>query len=233
MIIIMINFNEIILEDGWMQAIYSEFSHEYMRQLQQFINHESKTKTIYPPKPLIFNALKLTAFDDVRVVILGQDPYHGQNQAHGLCFSVPKGVAIPPSLRNIYKELNRDLNIHIAEHGCLESWAKQGVLLLNSVLTVEDGLAASHQGRGWERFTDVIIQKLNNQNNPICFVLWGNYAQKKGEFIDDNKHLVLKSAHPSPLSASRGFIGNGHFSKINAWLLEQKKAPIDWRLFCE
>jgi uracil-DNA glycosylase len=179
---------------------------------------------------LIFNALNSTPLDQVRVVILGQDPYHNPGQAHGLCFSVLPGVAPPPSLLNIYKELERDLGLLPPAHGCLQSWAEQGVLLLNAVLTVERFKAASHQGKGWERFTDRIVSVLNERKDGLVFLLWGAYAQKKGQIISRKRHLVLESAHPSPLSAYRGFLGNGHFSKTNIWLGEHGQAPINWQL---
>ena len=219
------------LENSWKLQLIEEFSKPYMQTLKQFLQQEKQArKIIYPKGNDIFNAFKLTPFDTVKVVILGQDPYHGPNQAHGLCFSVMPGVRIPPSLVNIYKELQQDLGITPVKHGCLESWAKQGVLLLNSVLTVENGLAASHQGKGWERFTDQVIVKLNAREKPVIFVLWGSYAQRKGEFINQQRHYVLKSAHPSPLSASRGFFGNKHFSTINKILVSEGMEPINWQL---
>lgn len=219
------------LENSWKLQLIEEFSKPYMQTLKQFLQQEKQArKIIYPKGNDIFNAFKLTPFDAVKVVILGQDPYHGPNQAHGLCFSVMPGVRIPPSLVNIYKELQQDLGIAPVKHGCLESWAKQGVLLLNSVLTVENGLAASHQGKGWEQFTDQVIVKLNAREKPVIFVLWGSYAQRKGEFINQQRHYVLKSAHPSPLSASRGFFGNKHFSTINKILVSEGMEPINWQL---
>jgi len=219
------------LENSWKLQLIEEFSKPYMQTLKQFLQQEKQArKIIYPKGNDIFNAFKLTPFDTVKVVILGQDPYHGPNQAHGLCFSVMPGVRIPPSLVNIYKELQQDLGITPVKHGCLESWAKQGVLLLNSVLTVENGLAASHQGKGWEQFTDQVIVKLNAREKPVIFVLWGSYAQRKGEFINQQRHYVLKSAHPSPLSASRGFFGNKHFSTINKILVSEGMEPINWQL---
>jgi uracil-DNA glycosylase len=222
---------QIKLESSWKEQLSEEFAKPYMHNLKQFLLHEKEAKKIiYPKGSEIFRAFDLTPFDDVKVVILGQDPYHGPNQAHGLCFSVKPGVKIPPSLQNIYKELQNDLNIKPVRHGCLESWARQGVLLLNSVLTVENGLAASHQGKGWEKFTDQVIAKLNERKKPVIFVLWGSYAQRKGEFIDQKHHYVLQSAHPSPLSASRGFFGNKHFSTINKILEANHMKPIDWQL---
>lgn len=219
------------LEPGWNRAIAEEFTKPYMRALKTFLNTlKTQGKQFYPKGGEIFRALDLTPFDKVKVVILGQDPYHGPNQAHGLCFSVKPGVRIPPSLLNIYKELESDLNIKPVKHGYLEHWAKQGVLLLNSVLTVEPGLAASHQGKGWERLTDAIIEKLSDKPEPIVFILWGAYAQKKGQTIDTSKHLVIKSVHPSPLSAHRGFFGSKPFSRCNAFLTEHDRGPIDWAL---
>ena len=176
----------------------------------------------------IFNALKWTSYSDVKVVIFGQDPYHGENQAHGLCFSVRKGVALPPSLRNIYAELHADVGCTIPEHGCLVDWARQGVFLLNTTMTVRQGAAASHVGKGWETFTDHTIMKLNEKKEPLVFILWGSYAQKKGAFIDRNKHLVLASAHPSPLSAYNGFFKNKHFSRANEYLVAHGQEPISW-----
>ena len=219
------------LHPSWLAALGDEFKKPYMQQLGQFLRDEkSSGKTIYPAGDNIFNALNSVPFDSVRVVVLGQDPYHGPGQAHGLCFSVAEGVAPPPSLVNIFKELQRDLQLPYPPHGCLSRWASQGVLLLNSVLTVEHKCAGSHAGRGWEQFTDRIIEQLNQQREGLVFLLWGAYAQKKGQFIDADKHLPLKSPHPSPLSAYRGFIGNGHFSKANAYLQARGQAAIDWSL---
>lgn len=215
----------------WLSVLGEEFTQPYMKELKAFLATEkANKKIIYPKGENIFKAFDLTPFDNVKVVILGQDPYHGPNQAHGLCFSVQQGVDKPPSLLNIFKEIERDLKIPINKHGCLESWAKQGVLLLNSVLTVQQGMAASHQGKGWERFTDKVIEVINAKHEGVVFLLWGSYAQKKGAFIDRNKHLVLTSVHPSPLSAHRGFIGNGHFSKTNQYLVKHGKTPINWCL---
>jgi uracil-DNA glycosylase len=219
------------LDPGWLAVIGAEFDKPYMRQLRTFLQAEKdKGKIIYPPGSLWFNALNSTPFDKVKVVILGQDPYHGPQQAHGLCFSVQKGVPFPPSLQNIFKEIHDDLGLPVPSHGCLQHWADQGVLLLNAVLTVEQGNAASHQGKGWERFTDAIVQALNSRREHLVFLLWGSYAQKKGAIIDTNKHLVLQSAHPSPLSAHRGFLGNKHFSRTNAWLKSHQQTEIDWKL---
>lgn len=219
------------LESSWLAQLESEFDCEYMQQLSSFLEGErSRGKKIFPKADEYFAALNATSFDQVRVVILGQDPYHGPGQAHGLSFSVPNGIALPPSLKNIFKELHSDLHIPISQTGNLTKWAEQGVLLLNSVLTVEMGQAASHQKKGWEQFTDVIIQKLNEQRSGLVFILWGAYAQKKANFVDRKKHLVLESVHPSPLSCHRGFFGTQPFSKVNTWLIELGQKPIDWRL---
>ena len=219
------------LEPSWKAVLEDVFATPYMQDLKKFLKAEKAAgKTIYPRGSLIFNAMNSTPFDQVKVVILGQDPYHGPGQAHGLCFSVPKGVTPPPSLVNIFKEIEQDLEITLPNHGCLQSWADQGVLLLNSVLTVEKHKAASHKGRGWEQFTDTIISNLNEQRKNLVFLLWGSYAQQKGKYIDRERHLVLKSPHPSPLSAHRGFFGNGHFSKANAYLKKNGIEPIAWSL---
>jgi len=202
-----------------------------MRKLSEFLRTEKAAgKVIFPPGPLIFNALNSTPLAQVKVVILGQDPYHGAGQAHGLCFSVQPGIATPPSLLNIYKELKRDLNIDIPTHGCLQSWAEQGVLLLNTTLTVEQADAGSHAKAGWQHFTDRVIQVASESNQHLVFLLWGAHAQTKEKLIDASKHLVLKSVHPSPLSAYRGFIGNGHFSRTNKFLQQNGLTPINWRL---
>ncbi|MDT8428212.1 MAG: uracil-DNA glycosylase [Pseudomonadales bacterium] len=217
------------LHDSWKQYLLEEFEQAYMQSLKNFLlDQKHKGKTIYPAGGQIFSALDSTPFEQVRVVILGQDPYHGPGQAHGLCFSVKPGVEIPPSLRNIYKEISADLGLPIPQHGFLQSWAEQGVLLLNSVLTVEAGKAASHQGKGWEIFTDKVIAVLNEKREHLVFMLWGSYAQKKGAFIDRKRHLVLTSPHPSPLSASRGFFGNQHFSRTNTYLQTHGQEPVDW-----
>lgn len=221
----------ISLEPGWKAALTPEFHSPYMQSLKAFLKEEkAHGKRIFPKGSEYFRALDLTPLDRVKVVILGQDPYHGEGQAHGLCFSVRPGVRIPPSLVNIYKEMQSDLGIPPARHGFLEHWAKQGVLLLNSVLTVEEGKAAAHQGRGWERFTDAVIARVNDLPQPVVFILWGAYAQKKAAFVDVSRHLVLKSAHPSPLSAHNGFLGSRPFSKTNDWLKAQGVTPIDWKL---
>ncbi|MDG1026899.1 MAG: uracil-DNA glycosylase [Gammaproteobacteria bacterium] len=222
---------EIKLDSSWSERLKGDFETGYMAELREFLREQEKLgKTIYPAGDEIFAALNATAFEAVKVVILGQDPYHGPGQAHGLCFSVRKGISVPPSLQNIYKELVADVGFVPPDHGCLSEWAEQGVLLLNSVLTVEAGLAGSHQGRGWETFTDSIVNHLSVDATGIVFILWGNYAQKRGAMIDRDMHLVLESVHPSPLSASRGFFGNHHFSKSNEYLLAQNKAAIDWQL---
>lgn len=219
------------LHESWKQPLLPEFESDYMAQLRAFLVAEKAAgKQIFPKGSEWFRALDLTPLDKVRVVILGQDPYHGPGQAHGLCFSVKPGVRPPPSLLNIYKELESDIGIARPRHGFLEHWAKQGVLLLNSVLTVEAAQAASHQGKGWERFTDAIIRLLNAREEPIVFMLWGSYAQKKAAFVDTSRHLVLKAAHPSPLSAHNGFLGCRHFSQCNTFLESQGLAPIDWQL---
>jgi uracil-DNA glycosylase len=223
--------DSIKLHPGWLERLRGEFASPYMADLKRFLSAEKEQgKRIFPKGPDWFRALDLTPPDEVRVVILGQDPYHGLGQAHGLCFSVPNGVDPPPSLRNIYKELESDLGVKPARHGFLEHWAKQGVLLLNSVLTVEMGRAASHRDRGWERFTDAIIAAINESETPVVFMLWGSYAQKKAAFLDTSKHLVLKAPHPSPLSAHGGFFGCRHFSKANAFLESRGLKPIDWAL---
>ena len=219
------------LEPGWKQHLAGEFEQDYMARLRAFLADEKRAgKTVFPPGPDIFNAFNLTPFDKVKVVILGQDPYHGPDQAHGLCFSVQRGVKTPPSLVNIYKEIHRDLGIEIPPHGNLTHWAEQGVLLLNAVLTVEAGQAASHQKKGWEQFTDQAIEHLNREREGLVFLLWGSHAQKKGKLIDRNKHCVLTAPHPSPLSAHRGFLGCGHFSRANQYLLQQGKTAIDWKI---
>ena len=223
------------LHPSWLAVIGDELEKPYMQALRHFLKEEkAANKVIFPPSPLIFNAFNHTPFDKVRVVIIGQDPYHGDNQAHGLSFSVPKGIAPPPSLVNIFKEIASDLNIKmspkISQSGDLTQWADQGVLLLNATLTVEQAKAGAHQGKGWEVFTDAAISVLNAHREGLVFVLWGSYAQKKGAFIDEGKHLVLKSVHPSPLSAHRGFFGNHQFSTINQYLIQQGQTPIDWQL---
>ncbi|MBB5044640.1 uracil-DNA glycosylase [Shinella fusca] len=223
--------SEVKIGESWKAPLAAEFSDPYMADLKRFLlEQKQEGRRIFPKGAEYFRALDLTPLDEVRVVILGQDPYHGEGQAHGLCFSVQPGVRIPPSLVNIYKEMQEDLGIAPARHGFLEHWAKQGVLLLNSVLTVEMGRAASHQGRGWERFTDAVIRAVNEQEKPVVFILWGSYAQKKAAFVDRSRHLVLRSPHPSPLSAHNGFFGSRPFSKANAFLVEHGRKPIDWQL---
>ena len=223
--------DRIKLEPVWKQALREEFDKPYMAELREFLRQEHAAgKEIYPPGPLIFNALNLTPLDKIKVVILGQDPYHGPGQAHGLCFSVQPGIPTPPSLVNIYKELKRDLNIDIPGHGNLQHWAEQGVLLLNTSLTVEHGIAGSHAKIGWQTFTDKVIEVVSQQQARLVFLLWGAHAQSKEKLIDTSKHLVLKSVHPSPLSAHRGFIGNGQFSRCNKFLVQHELSPIDWRL---
>jgi uracil-DNA glycosylase len=222
---------QIKLHPSWLDRLGGEFAQPYMGELKRFLVAERDAgKRIFPKGREWFRALDLTPLDQVRVVILGQDPYHGPGQAHGLCFSVPAGVRPPPSLVNIYKELETDLGIRPARHGFLEHWARQGVLLLNSVLTVEMGRAASHRDRGWERFTDAIIAEVNARKEPTVFILWGSYAQKKAASVDISRHLVLKAPHPSPLSAHSGFFGCRHFSKANAFLESRGLPPIDWAL---
>ena len=222
---------QIKLEDSWKQALADEFTAEYMSKLRGFLLEQKRAgKRIFPPGDEIFSALDYTSIENTKVVILGQDPYHGIGQAHGLCFSVKPGIDIPPSLVNIYKELRADVGFNLPAHGCLTYWAQQGVLLLNAVLTVEAHKAASHQGKGWERFTDKIVDVLNRKKQGLVFLLWGSYAQKKGTMIDGARHLVLHSPHPSPLSANRGFFGNKHFSQANDYLIKQGAAPIDWQL---
>lgn len=222
---------EVRLEDSWKAVLGEEFSRPYMQALKAFLQREKAAgKHIFPKGAEYFRALDLTPLDQVRVVILGQDPYHGAGQAHGLCFSVQPGVRIPPSLVNIYKELQSDLGIPPARHGFLEHWARQGALLLNSVLTVEEARAASHQGQGWEQFTDSVIRAVNEDCEHVVFMLWGSYAQKKAAFVDRARHLVLKAPHPSPLSAHNGFFGCRHFSQANDYLVAKGRNAIDWQL---
>ena len=216
------------IHESWRQVLQPEFDKPYFELLTDFVRHAYRTTQCFPPAGQIFRAFDLCPFDQVRVVIIGQDPYHDVNQAHGLCFSVQDGVPAPPSLVNIYKELNRDLGKPIPTSGDLTHWAEQGVLLLNATLTVEAHRAGSHQGKGWEELTDAAIQALNNQRSNIVFMLWGSYAQRKGQFIDRRRHLVLTAVHPSPLSAYRGFIGCGHFSQANAYLQQHGQTPIAW-----
>jgi uracil-DNA glycosylase len=216
------------IDESWCQVLQPEFDKPYFELLTNFVRRAYQTTQCFPPAGQIFRAFDLCPFNKVRVVIIGQDPYHDVNQAHGLCFSVQDGVPVPPSLVNIYKELNRDLGKPVPSSGNLTHWAEQGVLLLNATLTVEAHKAGSHQGKGWEELTDAAIQALNNQRSNIVFMLWGSYAQRKGQYIDRRKHLVLTAVHPSPLSAYRGFIGCGHFSQANNYLLQHGQAPIAW-----
>lgn len=219
---------DIQIELGWKEALKTEFEADYFSNLKDFLVDEKVNKKVYPTGNLMFNAFNSTPLDQVKVVIIGQDPYHGPGQAHGLCFSVPEGIAIPPSLRNIYKEMASDLNIPIPNHGNLSNWAKQGILLLNATLSVRAHEAGSHQGKGWETFTDSAIKAVSDHGQHIVFLLWGAFAQKKASLIDSNKHFILKSVHPSPLSAHRGFLGCKHFSKTNSYLQENGIQPIDW-----
>ncbi|MCL4153352.1 UNVERIFIED_CONTAM: hypothetical protein GTU68_059847 [Idotea baltica] len=219
------------IEEGWKSALYEEFSQPYFQQLKNFLLEERQAgQTLYPPGKLIFNAFNKTPFDDVKVVIIGQDPYHGPGQAHGLCFSVPEGIKSPPSLKNIYKEMHADVGITIPHHGNLIKWAEQGILMLNSMLTVRARQAGSHKGKGWETFTTAVIRELNDQKSGLVFLLWGRYAQEKGAIIDTKKHHVLKAAHPSPFAAHNGFFGCKHFSTTNQFLQEQGKPVIDWQV---
>ncbi|NIJ15611.1 uracil-DNA glycosylase [Sphingobium vermicomposti] len=220
-----------MLDESWRAPLSQEFQQPYMAALQRFLEGEkAQGKRIFPDDAAYFRALDLTPLDAVKVVILGQDPYHGEGQAHGLCFSVQPGVRTPPSLGNIYKELKSDLGIAPSRHGFLEHWARQGVLLLNSVLTVEMGRAASHQKQGWEQFTDAIVRLVNQKEEPVVFLLWGAHAQRKAAFVDPSRHLVLKAAHPSPLSAHNGFLGCRHFSQANAFLEAKGRGAVDWAL---
>ena len=218
------------LGNDWDSILADEWQKPYYLELRKFLKQEYSTQTVYPNMEDIFNALKLTSFKDTKVVIIGQDPYHGFGQAHGLCFSVKKGVVPPPSLKNIYKELKNDIGFEIPNHGELTSWAKQGVLLLNNVLTVREGLPNSHKGKGWEIFTDRVIGELNKKETPVVFLLWGANAQKKAEIITNPKHYKLMTVHPSPLSASRGFFGCRHFSKTNEILQKNRINPINWEI---
>jgi uracil-DNA glycosylase len=219
---------EVKIDDSWKVRLKDEFQKDYFLKLTDFVREEYDTKTIYPPGALIFNAFNLCPFDRIKAVIIGQDPYHGPGQAHGLCFSVRQGVEFPPSLKNIFKEIEHDLGIPKPSTGNLERWAQQGVLLLNATLTVRAHQAGSHQGKGWELFTDSVISILNREKKNIVFFLWGSFAQKKGETIDESRHLILKSVHPSPLSASRGFFGNKHFSRCNEYLIRNGLEQVDW-----
>lgn len=219
---------DVKIEPGWKAVLAAEFEKEYFKALTAFVHEQYRSEKVYPPARLIFNAFDQCPFDRLKVVILGQDPYHGPGQAHGLCFSVNDGVDFPPSLMNIFKELKQDLGKEIPASGNLTHWARQGVLLLNATLTVRAHQAGSHQGKGWETFTDAVIHKINELKEHVVFILWGNYAIRKGEFIDRGRHLVLTSVHPSPLSASRGFFGNKHFSRANAYLEQHRSTPVEW-----
>lgn len=216
------------IDSSWQRVLQAEFDKPYFELLTQYVREQYKTRRCFPPAGLIFNAFDSCPFDKVRVVIIGQDPYHEEGQAMGLCFSVPEGVTIPPSLVNIYKEIHRDLGVAIPQSGNLQHWAKQGVLLLNATLTVEAHCAGSHQGKGWEELTDAAIHALNQECEHIVFMLWGAYAQRKGKFIDKRKHQVLQTSHPSPLSVYRGFDGCGHFSAANKYLIQHGQEPIQW-----
>ena len=219
------------MHESWKTALKAEFEKPYFAELKRFLQAEKAAgKTIYPPGSLIFNAFNSTPFDQVRIVILGQDPYHGPGQAHGLCFSVQHGVKPPPSLVNIYKELQSDVGITLPTHGCLQSWTTQGVFLLNAILTVEANKPASHQKKGWEEFTNAAIQQLSLQREGLIFMLWGNFAQQKATLIDERKHTILKAPHPSPFSAHTGFLGCGHFSKANAILTARGESPVKWQV---
>nr|WP_297398986.1 uracil-DNA glycosylase [uncultured Marinobacter sp.] len=223
--------NQLRSDRGWKEHLSEEFRQPYMQSLAEFLAAEEQAgKVLFPASQHCFNALNSTPLANVRVVILGQDPYHGPGQAHGLCFSVRPNVPTPPSLINIFKEIQDDLGIAPPDHGCLQPWAEQGVLLLNSVLTVVQGQAGAHQGKGWETFTDKVIETINREREGVVFLLWGSYAKKKGQHIDRNKHRVLDGPHPSPLSAYRGFFGCRHFSKANAWLEQKGRSPVSWQL---
>jgi uracil-DNA glycosylase len=219
---------DVRLEPSWKELLREEFDKQYFKSLSEFVHQEYNSSTVYPPAKFIFNALDSLPVEIVKVVILGQDPYHGPGQAHGLSFSVPEGIALPPSLQNIYKELQSDLGVTRSSSGNLERWVKEGVLLLNATLTVRAHQAGSHQNKGWEQFTDAIIHHLADTRKNLVFILWGNYAQKKGSFIDTSKHLVIKSAHPSPLSAYNGFLGSKPFSQTNKYLEDHNQKPINW-----
>lgn len=221
------------IESGWYEVLQQEFSSDYFKKLKAFLVEEKTHHVVYPPGKLIFSAFNLTPFDKVKAVILGQDPYHNPGQAHGLAFSVPDSIQTPPSLVNIYKELNNDIGMDIPKHGNLERWAEEGVLLLNSSLTVRANMAASHSGKGWQQFTDAAIRALSQRKENLVFILWGNHAIAKEPLIDANKHLILKTVHPSPLSASRGFFGCHHFSKTNQYLVSHGKTPINWNIINE
>ena len=219
---------DVLIENEWKVQLHEEFEKKYFKELVEFVKQEYREGKVYPPGSRIFNAFDQCPFSQVRVVIVGQDPYHGPGQAHGLCFSVNDGVAFPPSLKNIFKELHDDLKIPVPATGNLERWARQGVLLLNATLTVRAGQAGSHQNKGWEEFTDAVLRRVSEHKSDVVFMLWGAYAQKKGAIVDSGKHLVLKCPHPSPFSAHNGFFGSGHFSKANEYLTSKKLAPVNW-----
>ena len=223
--------NKVRIHESWKRELNDEFSSMYMKNLRTFLKQELKLeKKIFPPMNKVFNAFNLTPFTNVKIVLVGQDPYHGNGQANGLSFSVEENIKIPPSLQNIFKELFTDLRLTSPQNGSLEKWAKQGVLLLNNCLTVEKGLPGSHQGKGWEKFTDKVLQTVNDKKKHIVFILWGRKAQEKGNFLDKNRHLVIESSHPSPFSAHTGFFGSKPFSRANKYLLEKRIEPIDWQL---
>ncbi|HEY4386600.1 MAG TPA: uracil-DNA glycosylase [Ktedonobacteraceae bacterium] len=218
------------LPESWQHLLIEEFEQPYFKKLEEFVDNERAQHTVFPPEKDVFNALNYTPYEQVKVLLLGQDPYHDDNQAHGLCFSVRPGIKLPPSLANMYKELNTDLSIPVSNNGCLVPWAQQGVLLLNAVLTVRAHMANSHKNKGWEKFTDAVIRKVNEKADPVVFVLWGGYAQKKGSLIDTSRHIIVQSAHPSPLSAHNGFFGSKPFSRINDALRAAGKTEIDWQI---
>jgi len=225
------SISNIQIEEGWKQALSDEFEKSYFISLQQFLHDEKMAhKVIYPHNSLVFNAFNSTPFRNVRVVIIGQDPYHGAGQAHGLCFSVQYGVKPPPSLVNIYKEIKADIGVNIPNHGNLQKWTEQGVFLLNAILTVEANKPASHQKKGWEEFTNAVIQKLSKEKEGLIFLLWGNFAQQKSVLIDEQKHIILKAPHPSPFSAHSGFFGCKHFCKVNEILIKENENPIEWQV---
>jgi uracil-DNA glycosylase len=219
-----------LLPESWKKVLAEEFEKPYFKKLEAFLENEFKQEIIYPKRADIFNAFHRTAFQDVKVLLLGQDPYHGVGQAHGLSFSVQEGVALPPSLKNIYKEMEADLEIKPVKNGDLSKWANQGIMLLNAVLTVRQGAAASHKSQGWEKFTDAVIKKLSEREKPLVFLLWGNYARKKAELIDKSKHIIIEGIHPSPLSAKGGFFGSKPFSAVNNALKKLGQEPINWQL---
>lgn len=219
-----------MIGNDWDSLLNEEYKKEYFKKLENFVTEEYNHKTIYPKVNEVYNAFRYTSYDDVKVVIIGQDPYHGENQAEGLCFSVKNGVPKPPSLVNIFKELNNDLGCNIPNNGSLVQWTQQGILLLNAVLTVEKDKAASHRGKGWETFTDEVIKIINKKTTPVVFILWGNYARSKKELITNNKHFIIESAHPSPLSAYNGFFGSKPFSKTNNFLISHGLEPINWEI---